>query len=196
MLVYLKWLLKLLLQGSFSNLDILFIVFLPIIYLYDQIIKFCEDCNNWNWILSISDGAVGHSMWTYHCPHVVYWRTLVPTTIEGRPHPEWSKTWMDCYASPTKGGDETDQIAWSWSWTSLAFALSSRNDSTSWSSFSPPASNPGESWNMKRGLLLKENGRRMSCIPRYSVGVSDRPDKNEIRIWYFGSRFELVVDGR
>ena len=159
MLVYLKRVLELLLQGILSDLDICFIVLLPIIYLYDQIIKFCEDCHNWDCILSISDQEVGRSMCTYHFRRVSNWRTLVPMVVKGGTHPEWSKTWINCYASPTKASDETDQIAWSWSWTSLAFAFSSRKDSTSWSSFSPPASNPGESWNMKRGLLLKENGR-------------------------------------
>ena len=48
MLVYLKWLLELLLQDVFSDFDILLIIFIPIICLCDQVIKFCEDCNNWN----------------------------------------------------------------------------------------------------------------------------------------------------
>ena len=100
--------------------------------------------------------------------------------IEGGTHPEWSKTWMTCYASTTKSGDETHQIAWSWSWTSLAFTFSFKKASMSWSSSAPPASNPGESWNMKQGLLLKENGWRISCIPCYRIGISGRPDKNQI----------------
>jgi len=179
-LVSIKGLHKLLVQGSSSNLNILSIILISIIYLYDQIIKFCEDCDNGNCIISVSDKEFGHYMWTHRCPHVSYWRTFVPMAIEGGRHPEWSKTWMPCYANPTKDGDETHQIAWSWSWTSFAFAFSSRKASMSWSSSAPPASNPGESWNMKRGLLLKENGRRISCIPRYRFAISDQPDKNQI----------------
>ena len=33
---------------------------------------------------------------------------------------------------------------------------------------------------MKRGLLLKENARRISCIPHYSIGISNQQDKSEI----------------
>jgi len=46
--VTLKWLLELLLQGGTSNFSILFVILFPIIHLRDEIIKFREDCHNWN----------------------------------------------------------------------------------------------------------------------------------------------------
>ena len=48
-LVTLKWFLKLLLQGGTSNFSIL-----PIIDLCDKVIKFCEDCHNWNCLWSVT----------------------------------------------------------------------------------------------------------------------------------------------
>jgi len=67
---------------------------------------------------------------------------------------------------------KTYQMTWIWSSTSLAFDLSWMKVITASSSSSPPASNPGESWKMKPGLLLKVNERWTSWIPRYSVEIS------------------------
>jgi len=50
----LEWLLELLLQGSTSNFSILLFFFIYIIDLRDEIIKFREDCHNWNCSLSVT----------------------------------------------------------------------------------------------------------------------------------------------
>jgi len=51
-----EWLLEFLLQGIQGICDILLFVFFPVKDLCDEIIKFHEDCHNWNYSnLSVSD---------------------------------------------------------------------------------------------------------------------------------------------
>lgn len=52
-LVFLKWLLKLLLQCGTSNLSIHLFFFVPIKDLRDEIIEFREDCHNRNYLWSV-----------------------------------------------------------------------------------------------------------------------------------------------
>jgi len=65
--------------------------------------------------------------------------------------------------------DDTHQITWIWSLTSFDFAFSWMKESTSSSSFLPPASNPGESWKMNPGLFSKMNSSRTLWTPRYGI---------------------------
>src|SRR6266540_5520689 len=53
-LITLKRLLELLLQGGTSNFSILLVFFVPIIDLRDEIVKFREDCHNWNCLQSVT----------------------------------------------------------------------------------------------------------------------------------------------
>ena len=88
----------------------------------------------------------------------------------------WSETKPECIDScqcAISRKNKTNHIAWIWSSTSVAFALFCMKASTSWSSCSPPASKPGESWKMKCGLLLKENWSWTLWIPRYGIKVND-----------------------
>jgi len=49
-----KGLLELLLQGGTSNFSILLVFFVPIIYLCDEIVEFCEDRHNRNCLWSVT----------------------------------------------------------------------------------------------------------------------------------------------
>jgi len=57
-IVTLKRILELLLQGGISNFSIFLVIFFPIVDLRDEIIKFHEDCHNWNCLWSVIKKSV------------------------------------------------------------------------------------------------------------------------------------------
>ena len=111
------------------------------------------------------NGEFEDSKWFYHSLHAAHWRTFVPIPIMAEQHQEQNKTWIHHQPHYVKKR-QTHHIAWIWSCTSFTFAFSCIKDSTSWSSCSPPASKPGESWKVNSGLLLKENSTWTLWIPR------------------------------
>ena len=117
---------------------------------------------------SVSDRKFRPSKWTYHSRHDPHWRTSLPMAAMGAIHLVQSRTWVYWQFTwrTSRNAIKTYQMTWIWSSTSLAFDLSWMKVITASSSSLPPASNPGESWKMNPGLLLKVNERRTSWIPR------------------------------
>jgi len=50
-----EWYLELVLQGGTSNLSILLLSYVHVIYLRDEIVEFREDCHNRNYLWSVTD---------------------------------------------------------------------------------------------------------------------------------------------
>ena len=156
-----------------STIDI--VILIHIINLSHQIIEFSEDRDHryWkmlDWGLELKWRVIERNLSQLSLSQ----RRPLPVAIEAEHCSEQYKTFtkeLIIRGYYVRRDSKTDQIACSWSCTSFDLAFCSINDKTSCSCFSSPVSNPGESWKIKRGLLLNANGRLISCMPRWYVGV-------------------------
>jgi len=168
-----KRLLELVPQGGTSDLYILFVSYVRIIDLRDEIVEFREDRHNRNCLWSVTMKSLKVPNISPFPPSCSL-KNLCSNPNNGRDTSGVKQNLNTLSVAPDQGRmRKSYHIACIWSITSLAFALSCRNESTSWSSFSPPASKPGESWKMNCGLLLNENSSYTLWTPLYGIKVND-----------------------